>query len=291
MTEKTKSIKFNNQQNPNAKFDIVRLEDLIRMRDIGHSPFDFHLVEFYVLLHVQEGSGTHTIDFTDYKYKKGTVLSIRKDQIHKFHNSETVQGTVLIFTDEFMISYLNELEALKSLQLFNELLNQPILQLNESENSEMSRMIDSLQNEYFTINDSYSPGIIRSELHILVAKLFRIKSKINQEIYSRKYLSEFIQLQNLVETNATKTNKVNDYADLMHVSSKTLNNITKSIVNCTAKEFIDDICIKQIKRKLINTELTVKEIAYSSGFEDTSNFYKYFKHRTHSTPEDFRVNF
>jgi len=242
---------------------------------------------------IEEGHGTHTIDFTDYPYEQGTLLTIRKDQIQKFHHNPAVKGTLLLFTDEFLVSYLEKLEALKSLQLFNEILGAPKLQLSITELTTITNLIDRIQTEYFEVNDAYSLGLIRSELHILITKLYRIKSSNNQMIGSRKYLSEFIDFQNLVERHATKYTKVKDYAKMIGVSTKTLNTVTQTIVNKSAKAFIDAICTKQIKRLLINTntELSVKEIAYSSGFEETTNFYKYFKRQTTLTPEQFRNNF
>lgn len=291
MQKKLQYIKFENKQNPNARFDIVKLEDILVKEDINHSPFDFHKVEFYVIILIEEGKGFHTIDFTDFGYKKGTVLSVRKDQIHKFHNNSSVKGTVLIFTDDFMVSYLDELVALKSLQLFNEMLSSPTLQLSDIDFSEIFGILNRMHDEYFSKNDKYSQGILRSELHILVTKLFRLKSDSNGAVYSRRYLSEFIEFQTLVENNAHNTIKVIDYADMMNVSTKTLNNIVKDVVSCSAKEFIDEISLKQIKRLLINTQLSVKEIAFTSGFDEASNFYKYFKHRTNLTPEQFRSSF
>ena len=86
-----------------------------------------------------------------------------------------------------------------------------------------------------------------------------------------------------------RTIKVKDYADLMGISTKTLNTVTKSIVHKSAKAFVDEICTKQIKRLLLNTKLSIKEIAYKSGFEETTNFYKYFKRQTHTTPDQFRL--
>jgi len=148
-----------------------------------------------------------------------------------------------------------------------------------------------MKEEYFKVNDPYSLGIIRSELHILIAKLYRIKAQNTAIINDKKYLNEFIEFQKMVEAKINETTRVGDYAEMMGVSTKTLNNITKHIVNKTAKEFIDEICTKQIKRLLINTELSVKEIAYASGFEETTNFYKYFKRQTQTTPERFRSGY
>lgn len=291
MKETPKQIKFHNSQNPKAEFDILKLEDLFKRNDLDHSLFQLHLVNFYMVILIEKGKGSHTIDFIDYPYQKGTLITIRKDQIHKFIDNKTVKGVLLLFTEEFLLSYLEKLEALKSLQLFNELLGVPKIQLSNTELLEIASLVERLKKEYFQLNDNYSLGIIRSELHILLAKLYRIKSSSNQMISNRKYLSEFIEFQKLVENKVVKCKKVKDYAKMMGVSTKTLNTITKNIVNKSAKEFIDDICTNQIKRLLINTEASIKEVAYASGFEETTNFYKYFKRQINLTPEQFRLTF
>ncbi|MEM1324259.1 MAG: helix-turn-helix transcriptional regulator [Bacteroidota bacterium] len=286
-----KQIPFRNQQHPNAKFDLIRLEQFFQRQDLDHRPDQTHLVEFYILLFIEEGQGQHTIDFTDYDCRKGSLLSIRKDQLHKFVHSDSLKGALLLFTDEFLISYLEKQEFQKSLQLFNELLGVPKIQLSESAFEEIAAIVQRIENEYFNIRDDHSLNIIRSELHILITKLYRIKSQQRKMVVERRYLSEFIHLQSLVEQKVTTTRSVKEYAQMMGCSTKTLNNITKSIINKTAKAFIGEICIKQIKRLLINTSLSVKEIAYTSGFEEVPNFYKYFKHHSQTTPEQFRAAF
>lgn len=281
-------IKFKNQQNPNAEFDLVRIEELFEIAGDDHSPDELHVVEFYNIFFVESGQGYHTIDFTDYACEAGTILTVRKDQLQKFFRSN-LKGSMLLFTDEFLVSYLEQLEALKSLQIFNELLGTPKVQLSNAEMEEIADLIKRMQDEYFSTNDQYSLEIIRSELHILITKLYRIKSRQKQIIFDKKYLSEFIEFQRLVESNVKQTTRVQDYAKMLGVSTKTLNNISKTIIHKTAKEFVDEICTKQIKRLLINTELSIKEIAFASGFEETTNFYKYFKRQTQTTPEQFRV--
>ncbi len=291
MKEDLVKVKFRNVVNPNSAFDLVTLEGLLSREYEDHSPENLHKVEFFILILITSGAGYHTIDFTDYKYEKGTILTIRKDQIHKFFKAPKSTGYLLLFKDEFLVSYLEKLEAQKSLQLFNELLGVPKIQLDETEFNTVVDIISRMALEYQRSFDRYSLGIIRSELHILTTKLYRIKTKRNQRLFEKKYLSEFIDFQKLVEAQVSSTTRVRDYADMMAVSTKTLNTISKSIINKTAKEFIDGIAIKQIKRQLINTPLSVKEIALSSGFEETSNFFKYFKNRVGMTPEEFRASF
>lgn len=284
-------IEFQNSQNPQAQFDLLDLKDMFGRTYEDHSPFQLHRVTFYLIILIEKGSGVHTIDFKNHTYQPGTVLTIRKDQIHKFYKNNSVKGSLLLFTDEFLVSYLEQLEALKSLQLFNEVLEEPKIQLNKGELTEMKKAILRLKNEYFQVKDDYSFGILRSELHILITKLFRIKSKKSPLIGNPKYLNAFIDFQNLVEAEVSQNTQVQYYAKQLAMSTKTLNTITKKIIHKSAKAFIDDICTKQIKRLLINTNLSIKEIAYTMGFEESTNFYKYFKRQTNTTPDHFRNTF
>ena len=241
-----------------------------------------------MIIVIQESEGVHSIDFKKHSYQPGTILTIRKNQIHKFHLNKAVKGDLLLFTDNFLVSYLEKLESLKTLQLFNEMLGNPKIQLTLKELLELNSIIQRINNEYFGIKDNYSQSIIRSELHILITKLFRLKYKNDNTLFDKKYLNDFILFQSLVESNVTNLSKVSDYANLMNVSTKTLNNISRNIINLSAKAFIDDIYITHIKRLLLNSNESIKEIAYLSGFEETPNFYKYFKRHTNITPELFR---
>ncbi len=288
MKETIKYIKFNNKNNPKSYFEIVRIEELLK-RELDHDLFNNHIVNFYIIFFVVDGEGYHTIDFTDYKYQKGTILLVRKDQIHSFFKSPNVKGYLLIFTEEFIVRHLNRLEALKSLQLFNELLSFPKIELKAGgeDFGSFTALVKHLEFEY-EFEDEYSVGITRSILHIMITKLFRIKSKKEELIDKRKYLEEFLTFQQMVEQNCFNNKKVMNYAQEMGFSTKKLNHIVQAIVNKPAKTFIDEIVIMQIKRLLISTNQPIKEIAYTAGFDDTTNFFKYFKKHTDSSPEVFR---
>ncbi|MEL6593175.1 MAG: AraC family ligand binding domain-containing protein, partial [Bacteroidota bacterium] len=164
-------IEFDNKTNPQSYFEVIRIENLLA-RNLDHDLGRNHVVRFFVVFFVMEGEGYHTIDFVDYKYQKGTVLLIRRDQIHKFFRSPNVKGYLLVFTEDFIISHLNKLEALKAFQLFNELLSFPKLEL-EVEDEEYGNFVSlmrQLESEY-RYKDEYSIGITRSALHIVITKL------------------------------------------------------------------------------------------------------------------------
>ncbi len=289
MAEKISSVKFKNSDLPKSGVDLFGLEDLFA-RDIeDHNPCKLHQVNFFIILFITEGLGSHTIDFVDYDYAAGSILTVRKDQIHKFSKS-SAKGFLLLFTDQFIVSYLEHLQGLKTLQLFNELLGSPHLSLDPSERASTFSLIQEISNEYFQKRDDYSLEIIRGLLQVLIMKLYRLKAQQQPHLREKKYLAEFLNFQKLVESNCFETKRVVDYAGKMNCSSKTLNKIVRTIVNKTAKQFIDDVLVKQVKRILINSSSTINEIAYQTGFSEPSNFYKYFKKYTGISPETFRKN-
>ena len=288
MKKELLEIDFDNQNNPKSYFDIVKIEDLLQ-KDLNHDIGKNHLVKFYIIFFVYEGQGYHTIDFTDYYYKKGTILLIRKDQIHKFFRSPNVKGYLLIFTEDFIISHLNRMEALKSMQLFNDSLSFPKIALNDKETfTDFTVLLKHLELEY-NIKDNFSIGITRSVLHVVITKLFRIKAKKGHFVERKKYMSQFLAFQKLVEEDCFKSKKVQYYAQKLRISTKTLNNIVKNVINdSSAKTFIDETTIMQIKRLLISSNHSIKEIAYITGFSDPTNFFKYFKKFTGNSPDVFR---
>ncbi len=285
--KKIKHIKFQNKKRPKFDFDLLKLEELLD-REVNHDITQPHKIEFFHILIITEGQGYHTIDFTDYKYQKGTLLTIRRDQIHNFFRSPNVKGYLLLFTEDFLASQYGKVEVLRAFHLFNEMLISPVVSLENEDFKDIMQLVKSIEAEYNRDEDEFSLSIIRSVLHLLIVKVFRIKTKDNEQLKKRKYFDEFLQFQKLIEENCFKTRKALDYAKMMNCTTKTLNNICKATLNKSAKTIIDDIAITQIKRLLINTKLPISEIAYTAGFDEPTNMYRYFRKYTNHSPEAFR---
>ena len=217
--EDIKRIGYLNRTLPASHFDMVKIEELLE-REMSHDPTKLHRVDFYVLMIVTAGQGYHTIDFTDYKYKQGVVLTIRKDQVHKFFRTGDTAGSLIIFTEDFILNFLKNNDARKSLQVFNEVLGSPKIQVDESGFNDIIQLVTYMENEYLDVSDKYSSGILRSFLHILLAKLYRFKSNEQEAIQSKKYLQDFIDFQDLLEERCFQTKRVKDYAQELGFSTK-----------------------------------------------------------------------
>ncbi len=288
MKKQFKEIKFD-KSTSGFQFDIANFEDILKLTPTDHNQYEFHKISFYAVLIITENSGAYNLNFKDYQYKKGTLFTIRKDNIHKFYESKG-KGILLVFTENFIVNYSNQLETAKTFLLFNEMLASPKLQLNKGEFDEIITLIDLIKKEYFEVKDDYSANIIRKFVQIAVTKLFRIKSKDNIVFDDQKYLTMFLQFQSLVEKECFNHKKVSFYAREMGVTSKTLNNVTQSIIHQSAKALINEVVIIQSKRLIINSPASLTEIAYQVGFKEPTNFFKYFRKNTGVSPSQFRVS-
>jgi len=280
-------VGFHNKLKPGSEFDFVTLEDLLKLK-LDHDQSQVHKVNFYLIILVTEGTGSHTVDFKNYKISKGSLISIRKDQLQKFNGGDGLKGFIMLFTEEFLIQQYDSYEVVRSFQLFNEQLIKPKVSLKKHEFKVLMNLIGAIKNEYLANHDDFTEGIIRSALQIIMLKLYRIKTSTLSSFENKRYLEDFIRFQRLVEKHYLESKSVKFYASEMNVTPKTLTNISKAIIKKTAKELIDEIVIRNAKRLLLNTTMSIKEIAFRFGFNDPSNFYAYFKKQVKSTPEAFR---
>jgi AraC-like DNA-binding protein len=67
-----------------------------------------------------------------------------------------------------------------------------------------------------------------------------------------------------------------------------LNTICREFTSLSAKQFIDQWLVLEIKRQLASSGLSIKEIAHQAGFSEPTNLVKFFKQRTGQTPASFR---
>lgn len=92
-----------------------------------------------------------------------------------------------------------------------------------------------------------------------------------------------------VEQNFRVMHTVKAYAREMSVSGNTLNKCVAHVSDRTPSEIINLRILAEAKRLLRECpEMQIKEVAYHLGFDDDSNFVKFFKKHAYVTPSRFR---
>ena len=82
-----------------------------------------------------------------------------------------------------------------------------------------------------------------------------------------------------------------DIAETFSVSSNHLNTLIKKYTNKPVKSHLKEKMIAQAKNLLIHSDLEIKEVAYSLGFNYPQYFNRAFKQSVGKTPNEFRLEF
>jgi AraC-like DNA-binding protein len=92
----------------------------------------------------------------------------------------------------------------------------------------------------------------------------------------------------LVDTNYKEKKRVQDYADMLYRSPKTLSNLFATYDLPSPLRIIHERVESEAKRLLLYTDKSAKEISEILGFEDLPTFSRFFKKMTGKSISDFR---
>ncbi len=167
----------------------------------------------------------------------------------------------------------------------------PTVRLNSDELRKLDLLVKVFKDEYSEPDDNLKTEMLRVILKRLIVKLTRIYKKQAQlEELSGDELDVVRKFNLLVETNFKKHHQVQDYADLMHKSPKTISNLFSKYSDKSPLEVIHNRIILEAKRLLIYTDKSAKEVAFELGFSDIPNFSRFFKKNLQSSPTQFRIS-
>ena len=280
-------IKFEPAKKDNIGFEIIPLERIHRDRHkYDHDPEQPHQLNFFKLTFYTKGEGRHFADFNWYPVKQNTLVYHTKEQINAFDFSSNLEGYCIIFTEDYFVNSFSHLPKDFVFRLFNPQLFSPVIQI--PDDSEFITFFNILLQEYQLTEGFNYPTILQSLFVILISKAETIKQEQTFHIKDNSKIALFQKFIILLDKHFTSTRSAEDYAKQLHISYKHLNATCKELTNKTAKTIISEYIILQAKRLLINSEIKSAELAYKIGFEDPTNFTKFFKKYTGLTPKAFK---
>ncbi len=280
MKEQQSLIQFNKPNDSESNFEITTLKAL--SENLKKASYDLqkpHIAQQYGIIVITTGIGHHTIDFKKYDFTNGTFLFIAKGQTQTFDFKPGNEGYVVSFSEEFLNGKRNRSQSLSQTWLYNYHTLKPKIQVKSLEQDHFFDIIKRMYHEYQAKNAFAGKEIIQTLLNLLLLESERKKRDEFSNTSQIDYNSIFFQFKNLCEKH---------YAESLSISYKHLNNICKQCINKTAKQFIDDFIIIEAKRCLLSSELSVREISEHTGFDEATNFVKYFKKHTDFSPEKYR---
>jgi AraC-like DNA-binding protein len=285
-TDPIMGVAFENPRFPSLGVEALTLSDLL-----GRVPPQHFLRPqrpgFHVLLLFSAGRGWHSLDFAAIRCGPGTAIHIRPGQVQQFDPTRGLQASVLLFRPEFVLPEPQGTDA----TLLEEVLPEGSLELLRHDLEAVSDGFASLSREYARTDGSHHAGkVLQHMLHALLVRMAYVARGRNvcastPPTYRRTYR----RFTRSIECNLARHWKVGDYARELGVSGKTLGRACLAVGGLPPAKVIEGRVLLEAKRLLAHTELPAASIAGELGFDEPTNFVKFFRRLSGTTPIVFRI--
>ena len=243
-----------------------------------------------------EGEASLLVDHRICEMRRNTLLILFPNaHIHVLHHSDDWEGRI---EADYVENYYPTLEAIdpRSRIVIRDL---RCIDISEERADYLHRLCDLIGDPHALHAEDAAPHsvvgnlathrhrFLRSALLTEVAATF-LTHKPDAPPQQSKHENTVSNFLMLMLRDSHKERTVAYYAEQLHTSPYYLSTIIKEETGKTALQWINLFTINFSKHYLVDTDMSVKEIAATLNFPDPSTFGRYFKHYMGCTPGEYR---
>jgi AraC-type DNA-binding domain-containing proteins len=262
----------------------------------SHNVLHIHWHEYLELIYMVEGHAIFNIGSQAVEAIPGDILFVNSGQIHSGCSIDKlpVSYYAIVFDKSILSSQSPDPVHIKYIAPFIEgrYIFPYKIAVTDEKQSVFELYIQNLINEFKEKKPGYEL-IIKSFLSVLTISAFRYycpqeNIKNNRKFYENN-VENFKKLIMYVEQNYNKKISIGQAARIVNLSPFHFCKTFKRITGRTFIEFLNLYRINEAEKYLMNTELTITEIAEKSGFCNVNYFDKIFKQYKKYSPSKCRT--
>lgn len=265
---------------------MIEIEDSIGLRCYDPSTADYVDEERYTIFWIKQGVEAITIDQTRFLAQPNSIFFVVRGATARLDYGPDPQGWILRFSNEIFQDVTRSL-IIKDADIFSSFGQVPRIILSPRINARVAgiaEMIDELIGSRLLHREIAIASLLRT-------LLIYCDSECNVRIAddnSTTKVQVVTRYKDLVAKHYTETHQVSDYASMLNITPKYLNQVTREILGVTAKSIIHEQLTIQARRELKFSDDSIKQIAFKLGFSEPSHFSKYFKRQVGCSPSVYR---
>ena len=231
-------------------------------------------VEIFLVL---EGNIDFYLNSQYYSLSKGQFILVNSNEIHSIEAPKENYTIVLQIPQEALEEYRND----------------EYLLFKSTRYEKDSELIDLIQKMY----DVYSKKEYGYELevksfyfkllHILIKK-YKEKNVDKERIIQNIQLEKISKITNYIQENYNKNISLEGVAEVFGFSPTYLSRIFQKYASINYKTYLLNVRVEYGFKELVNTDLSINEIAENNGFPDSRSFAKAFSKRYGVLPSTYR---
>lgn len=241
----------------------------------------------YKFVWVRRGRLSLAVDHIPVELQEGELMPLTP-----LHNLEAVRSDgeylVLAFDSNFYCIFGHDGEVSCNGLLFSGS-SQPLrLALSAEQQQALDRVVGELLAEY-AVNDGLREEMLRMHLKRFIILCTRAAREHLGVDGPQEQLFDIVRrFYVLVDEHFRTRKQVQDYAELLHRSPKTLSNLFASCGRPSPSGVIRERVNAEARRLVLYTDKSAKEIGYLLGYEDTAAFSRFFAKMNGESITSFR---
>lgn len=252
-------------------FEIHTLERYLQNRSVADNN---KKLDSFEVIYVRNGAGFLTVDMYSYAIGDNTVFCLSPGQVRDFQATGDIDGYYLSISPEFFSMAESNFNS-----FFAGGHNTQMIAVDQDAKSELEEILARMKKEYtnyFLLRTEILMGFFK----ILLIYLSRKTAGTKQQSACSRDASIARTFFTLLKKHFTSMRMVSDYAKELNVTPNYLNQVIKKMSGFSASHHIQQQIVLEAKRQAKYSNRSMKEIAYSLGFEDMAHFSKFFKNNS-----------
>ncbi|TMM28725.1 helix-turn-helix transcriptional regulator [Polaribacter aestuariivivens] len=238
---------------------------------------------------IVKGEGTLIVGDTINNYKAGNIIILGSNLPHVFESlenfAEKSHMITLFFTEDSFGEHFFELQELNEINLF----------FKQAKHGFKIVSDESIAKLFLKLKTATKLERFISLLQILKKTASSNYESLSSFIYEKKYTkNEGNRMRNVFEFTMNNFSHEITLDEVSRIANMTKNAFCKYFKKRTNKSyfrFLNELRVENASKLMIsNTDLTLAEIAYKSGFNNISNFNRQFKNIKKMNPSSFKKN-
>jgi AraC family transcriptional activator of pobA len=230
------------------------------------------------ILLITMGGGFVTLDGQTSPLSAGSLVNVPHGHVHAFSFKKDTQGWVTTFADELMDELFVRVGNVRQ-----ELGQASVLKADKFTH----QIVHQIWRE-FSSQEKSRALVLRGLSSVLLGWVSRHLQ--TQRVQIRKQADpELIQrFKDLIEDHYLAHWRVNDYAKALSISPTHLSRLSRTATGNSALRLIEARLMREARRNLAYTSLSISNIAYALGYNDPAYFSRVFARDAGLSPKAFR---
>lgn len=265
----------------NEAFSVTRTR-----REASFAMPSTHMHDTHEIFYMISGECNMFLNHTIYKLTAGDLVLIPSGYIHKTNYSSKGQSNryAMRFGDDDLGWVKEQVPE----EIRSELMREMVFKIPEKRRTYLENIMSSMYYERQHA-DEYSATFNRlylQEIYLFLVRCMKYKDNMNRQITVENDLIQ--DVASYIYKNYEKNIQLEQLAKQFSISRSYLSKKFKATTGVGFKEYLTSVRIQEACKKLLETDMSITQVALECGFNDSNYFGDAFRHYKGISPNKYR---